>query len=88
MRELVFDGAQLRYPQQIQDALAERMEFPAWYGRNLDALCDCLGDVREETAIVLCNWEQEGYQGAVARVMMDAAEDNDSLHIVLEPVEE
>ena len=28
MREIIFDGAELRYPQQIQEALAERMEFP------------------------------------------------------------
>lgn len=88
MREIVFDGAELRYPQQIQEALAERMEFPYWYGRNLDALYDCLGDVCEETEIVLRNWENEGYQGAVLRVMRDIAEENDHLHIVAEDREE
>jgi len=88
MREIIFDGAELRYPQQIQEALAERMVFPEWYGRNLDALYDCLGDICEETAIILRNWEQEGYQGAVLRVMRDIAEENDCLHIVVEGGEE
>jgi RNAse (barnase) inhibitor barstar len=27
------------------DAIAEALAFPAWFGRNLDALHDCLGDL-------------------------------------------
>lgn len=88
MREIIFDGAELRYPQQIQEALAERMVFPYWYGRNLDALYDCLGDVCEETTIILRNWEEEGYHGAVLRVMRDIAEENGCLRIVVEDGEE
>ena len=88
MREIVFDGAELLCPRQIQDALAQRMGFPEWYGRNLDALHDCLGDIREETIIILLNWEQEGYQAAVLRVMRDAAAENDSLCVIAEVKEE
>ncbi len=88
MREIVFDGAELLCPRQIQDALAQRMGFPEWYGRNLDALHDCLGDIREETIIILLNWEQEGYQAAVLRVMRDAAAENDSLCVIAEEKEE
>ncbi len=84
MREIVFDGAELPTPRQVQDALALRMEFPAWYGRNLDALHDCLGDVREETVIILLNWEREGYQAAVLRVMRDVAAENDALCVIAE----
>lgn len=82
MRELRFDGALLADPRQLQDALAERFAFPTWYGRNLDALYDALGDVAEPTAVVLQNWEQEGYQAAVLRVMRDAAEENPALTIL------
>jgi len=88
MREIVFDGAELQYPQQIQDALAERMEFPVWYGRNLDALHDCLGDICQETVIVLLNWEKDGYQAAVLRVMRDVAGENDYLCVIAEEKEE
>ncbi len=88
MKEIVFDGAELLYPKQIQDALADRMGFPEWYGRNLDALHDCLGDIREETVIVLLNWEKQGYQAAVLRVMRDVAAENDSLCVIAEEREE
>lgn len=29
----------------LLDALAEALGFPAWFGRNWDALADCLGDL-------------------------------------------
>ena len=29
----------------LLDALAEALEFPDWFGRNWDALADCLGDL-------------------------------------------
>ena len=88
MKRIIFDGVELCYPRQIQDALAERLELPAWYGRNLDALYDCLGDIWEDTEIVLRNWENEGYQGSVLRVMRDIAEENEHLHIAVECAEE
>jgi ribonuclease inhibitor len=64
------------------------MGFPEWYGRNLDALHDCLGDIREETVIVLLNWEKQGYQAAVLRVLRDVAAENDSLCVIAEEREE
>jgi len=88
MRELVFDGAELITPRQVQEDLARQLAFPEWYGMNLDALHDCLGDVRQETVIVLLNWEKQGYQAAVLRVMQDAAAENDALCVIAEEKEE
>lgn len=31
--------------EQFLAAVAEALSFPPWYGRNLDALADCLGDL-------------------------------------------
>ncbi|QWT47480.1 barstar family protein [Azospira inquinata] len=37
-------------------ALGRSLAFPEWYGANLDALADCLGDLSwlPETGLVLC----------------------------------
>ena len=35
----------------IHGQLAQALTFPAWYGNNLDALHDCLTDIREDAVI-------------------------------------
>ena len=37
--------------------LAEVLSFPEWYGNNLDALYDCLTDIRQPTHLILENWD-------------------------------
>lgn len=38
-------------------ALAATLDLPAWFGANLDALWDCLADLRAPTALVLAGWD-------------------------------
>ena len=33
------------------------LDFPSYYGKNLDALWDCLRDVERPTAVVWRNWQ-------------------------------
>ncbi len=61
--------------------LAEALEFPDYYGKNLDAMMDCLTDLSEEICLVLT--ETKGYEEAyptyfasIVRVMGEAAEEN------------
>ena len=35
--------------------LSELLDLPEYYGNNLDALADCLGDIRQEVCLVLEN---------------------------------
>lgn len=39
------------------DALGAALDFPGYYGRNLDALVDCLRDLERPTALVWAGWE-------------------------------
>lgn len=39
------DGTGLRDKLSTLDAIAETLSFPEWFGRNLDALYDCLTDL-------------------------------------------
>lgn len=34
------------------------LQFPHWYGRNLDALWDCLRDLEAPTALVWTSWHE------------------------------
>lgn len=51
MRKIVLDFCGLKTRKEIHEYLADKMEFPEYYGRNLDALYDCLTDISEPTAI-------------------------------------
>lgn len=42
------DGRKIKDRAMLHDTLAELLHFPDWYGRNLDALYDCLTDIQEE----------------------------------------
>ncbi len=39
------------------DAVAAALAFPGYFGRNLDALWDCLTDLEQPTALVWAGWE-------------------------------
>ena len=80
MTHIVLDGAAIRDREGLHALLAERLSLPDWYGRNLDALYDCLTDLRDVT-VVLRNAGAlpaalGGYGEAVLRVFRDAAAEN------------
>ena len=48
MRKVVLNFDGMNSKEEIQEYLAEQMEFPFYYGKNLDALHDCLTDIQED----------------------------------------
>ena len=68
--------------------LAERLDLPSYYGRNLDSLYDVLTDIGADTEIILMDpaavAEQLGKYGeALLSTMQEAAEENPRLTITL-----
>lgn len=55
MRICILDGEMIKDREMLHDTLADTLDLPDWYGRNLDALYDCLTDIREETEIRIQN---------------------------------
>jgi ribonuclease inhibitor len=47
MREIIFDTSHVENMDQLHAELARCLDFPAHYGRNLDALYDCLSGEME-----------------------------------------
>lgn len=52
-RRVILNGRKMSTRAHAHAHLSKKLKLPRWYGRNLDALCDCLGDIAEPTVIVL-----------------------------------
>lgn len=61
------------------------LSLPAYYGRNLDALYDVLGDIAADTRIIVRAREAHGevaeYLPRLMRVLEDAARENPCLRV-------
>ena len=87
MREITISGAEIGTREALHDVLQEKLALPDWYGRNLDALYDCLtAELTEETQLTVTDAEllEEAlgsYGRVFLRVLEEAAEENPRLHI-------
>ena len=54
----VLDAEKMQTREEMHEYLKEVLEFPEYYGGNLDALYDCLTDM-EDVEIVIQNLEEE-----------------------------
>ena len=84
MRICILDGEIIKDREMLHDTLAEALEFPDWYGRNLDALHDCLTDIREETEFRIQNAgalanHLGSYASALKKVICAASEENERI---------
>lgn len=66
----------------IHDYLKKKMKFPEFYGKNLDALYDCLTDISSDTAIDIRYDADNELQKSVLEVFSDAVAANTHLAII------
>ena len=86
METIVIDGSQMSGRQAAHQHLAERLSFPGYYGRNLDALYDCLTERTADTRLELRHVPAleaalGDYAGALLDTLRDAARDNPRLQV-------
>ena len=83
MKQITLDGNLLADATKVHDYLKEMLEFPEYYGNNLDALYDCLTDL-EDVEITINLPEEDGaiFQ-KVLRVFKAASRNNDSMKLIV-----
>ena len=66
---------------EIQEYLQECFQFPEYYGKNLDALYDCLTEICEDVEVTVIVKEDTSYNRSLCRVFERASKENE--HILL-----
>ena len=80
MKQITIDCTGFQTKDQLHDAFSEVLCFPAHYGRNLDALHDCLTEISEPTRISLSGFRALGAFARGFRLVLEDAEgENDCL---------
>ena len=85
MKRITLDLTHIETVKALHIYLQYKLNLPEYYGRNLDALHDCLTEIDEDMQILVHAEQDAGecaaYLPRLMRVLQDAAEEN--AHITL-----
>lgn len=89
----ILDGREIEDRKQLHTILADSLKLPEWYGRNLDALYDCLTDRWDDIEIRLLHKNKlQEHLGDYAELLMEvlrvAAEEKPNITYLAEDTEE
>lgn len=76
METIRLDGARLRGREEAMELLGRALVLPEWWGRNLDALYDCLTDLGRPVRLEVSRREamvETAFGRRLLRVLEDAA---------------
>lgn len=84
MKNITINCAKIASMAEFHEAIARELNFPEWYGRNLDALHDCLTAVCEDTEVAFLHFPALPFPSAgLLRVLRDSENENPHLEISL-----
>lgn len=79
MRKIILDGNILADETRCHDYLKEMLELPDYYGKNSDALHDCLTDLQDLEITVINERDNLPCYKKILRVLKIAAKENETL---------
>ena len=82
MRILLLDGKQMTDKQRAHEHMKRALFLPPYYGKNLDALDECLSEMPRNTLVLLVNGDAMlralgAYGDKLLMVLSDAAREGD-----------
>ena len=87
METIRLDGARLCVREEAMELLGQALVLPEWWGRNLDALHDCLTELGEPVQLELYDreaMEASPFGRRLLRVLEDSAVENPCLELITE----
>ena len=83
MKQIILDGNVLADAAKVHDYLMEMLDFPEYYGKNLDALHDCLTDLEDVEIMITAPEEDGAIFQRILRVFKSAENENASIKLIL-----
>ena len=83
MKQITLDGNILANATQVHDYLKEQLDFPEYYGKNLDALHGCLTDLDDMEITITAPDEDGAIYQKILRIFKAADRENDSLKLIV-----
>lgn len=87
METIRLDGARLCIRKEAMELLGRELALPEWWGRNLDALHDCLTELGRPVRLELYGleaMESSPFGRRLLRVLKDSAAENPCLELITE----
>ena len=81
MKQITLDGNILADASRMHDYLKEVLNFPEYYGKNLDALYDCLTDLENIEITIDAPENDSAIFQKVVRIFKAAANSNEDIKL-------
>ena len=88
MNIFILDGTRMTDRESCHQYIARIMRFPDYYGHNLDALYDCLGEFGTDSTVVILNktillMYLDDYGEKLLETFRDAANEPASFNLII-----